>query len=132
MTIETVSLKELFRMVRDEIDPQLSIRKVKWSQSDYLPEIKADRLAVLRVIRNLVDNALKYGGDALSEISIGYQESDESHILSVMDDGIGLNAGDSKEIFDAFKRTQTSKGIEGAGLGLAIVNEIAEQHAQTR
>lgn len=129
ITIENVNLKELFRMVREEIAPQLSIRKVKWSQPAYLPEIKADRLAVLRVIRNLVDNALKYGGDDLSEISIGYQESDESHILSVMDDGIGLKAGDSKDIFDIFKRTKTSRGIEGAGLGLAIVKEIAERHA---
>ena len=129
ITIEKVNLKNLFQMVRDEIAPQLSIRKVKWSQPDYLPKIKADRLAIVRVIRNLVDNALKYGGDELSEIRIGYQESDESHILSVMDDGIGLKAGDSKEIFNTFKRTETSRGIEGAGLGLAIVKEIAERHA---
>ena len=116
-------------MVRDEIDPQLSIRKVKWSQPAYLPEIKADRLAMVRMIRNLVDNALKYGGDDLSEISIGYQESDESHIISVLDDGIGMKEGDSKDVFDIFKRAKTSRGIEGAGLGLAIVKEIAEQHA---
>ena len=129
ITIENVNLKELFQMVREEIAPQLSIRKIKWFQPDHLPEIRADRLSIVRVIRNLVDNALKYGGDDLSEISIGYQKSDESHILSVMDDGIGLKAGDSKEIFDTFKRTETSRGIEGAGLGLAIVKEIAERHA---
>ena len=124
-----LNLKNLFQMVRDEIAPQLSIRNIKWSQSDHLPEIRADRLSIVRAIRNLVDNALKYGGDELSEIRIGYQESDDSHILSVMDDGIGLKAGDSKEIFNTFKRTETSRGIEGAGLGLAIVKEIAERHA---
>jgi len=129
ITIENVNLKELFQMVREEIAPQLSIRKIKWTQPDHLPEIRADRLSIVRVIRNLVDNALKYGGDDLSEISIGYQKSDESHILSIMDDGIGLKAGDSNEIFDTFKRTKTSRGIEGAGLGLAIVKEIAERHA---
>ena len=129
ITIENVKLKELFQMVREEIAPQLSIRKIRWSQPDHLPEIRADRLSIVRVIRNLVDNALKYGGDDLSEISIGYQKSDETHVLSVMDDGIGLKAGDSKEIFDIFKRTETSKGIEGTGLGLAIVKEIAERHA---
>lgn len=128
MTIENVDLGELFHMVREEIAPQLRIRNVRWSQAATLPQIKADRLAVVRVIRNLVDNALKYGGDDLSEINIGYQESDESHILSVMDDGIGLKEGDSKDIFDIFKRTKTSRGIEGAGLGLAIVKEIAERH----
>ena len=116
-------------MVREEIAPQLSIRNIKWSHPDHLPQIRADRLSIVRVIRNLVDNALKYGGDDLSEISIGYRKSDESHILSVMDDGIGLKEGDSKEIFDTFKRTETSRGIEGAGLGLAIVKEIAERHA---
>ena len=129
VTIENVDLGELFHMVREEIRPRLSIRKIRWSQPATLPEIKADRLAVVRVIRNLVDNALKYGGDDLSEINIGYQESDESHILSVMDDGIGLEPGDSKDIFDVFKRMKTSRGIEGAGLGLAIVKEIAERHA---
>jgi len=129
ITIENVNLKELFQMVREEIAPQLSIRKIKWSQPDHLPGIRADRLSIVRIIRNLVDNALKYGGDDLSEISIEYQKSDESHILSVMDDGIGLKAGDSKEIFDTFKRTETSRGIDGAGLGLAIVKEIAERHA---
>ncbi len=129
MTIENLNLKELFQMVREEIAPQLNSRKIKWSQPDHLPGIRADRLSIVRIIRNLVDNALKYGGDALSEISIGYQKSDESHILSVMDDGIGLKTGDSKKIFDTFKRTETSRGIEGAGLGLAIVKEIAERHA---
>ena len=127
--VENVNLKELFQMVREEIAPQLSIRNIKWSQPDHFPEIGADRLSIVRVIRNLVDNALKYGGDELSEISIGYQKSDEFHILSVMDDGIGLKEGDSKEIFDTFKRTETSRGIEGAGLGLSIVKEIAERHA---
>lgn len=128
ITIESVNLRKLFQMVKEEIAPQLSTRKVRWSEPAYLPEIKADRLAVVRMIRNLVDNALKYGGDDLSEINIGYQESDESHILSVMDDGIGLKEADSKDVFDIFKRTKTSRGIEGAGLGLAIVKEIAERH----
>ena len=129
ITIETVNLKEVFRLVREEIAPQLSTRKIEWSHPDYLLEIKADRLAIVRVIRNLVDNALKYGGDDLSEISIKYQESDTYHVLSVTDNGIGLKEGDSEGIFDTFKRTETSRGIEGAGLGLAIVKEIVEQHA---
>jgi PAS domain S-box-containing protein len=128
ITIEQVDLRELFQMLREEIIHQLSIRKVTWSAPAYLPEIKADRLTIVRAMRNLIDNALKYGGDDLSEINIGYQESDEFHILSVMDDGIGLKEADSKDIFDTFKRTKASRGIEGSGLGLAIVKEIAGRH----
>ncbi len=75
-----------------------------------------------------MDNTLKYGGDELSEIEIGYEESDEFHILSVMDDGIGIAEKDSKKIFSPFERSVTAIGIDGTGLGLAIANEIAGQH----
>jgi PAS domain S-box-containing protein len=128
-TIERVKLKDILLMVRDEFSPRLNIRQIKWLEPAYIPEIKADRLSILRVLRNLVDNAFKYGGDDLSEISIGYEESDEFHILSVRDNGIGIRKKHFKKIFGAFQRTQTSRGIEGTGLGLAIVKEIAEQHS---
>ena len=85
-------------------------------------------MSIIRVVRNLVDNAIKYGGDDLREIKIGYKESDETHIISVTDDGVGLKVEDSEEIFELFKRKKTSKGIQGTGLGLAIVKEIVERH----
>jgi K+-sensing histidine kinase KdpD len=85
-------------------------------------------LSILRVFRNFVDNALKYGGESLSEISIGYQGNDDSHILSVSDNGAGIRGGDYEGLFVAFRRNDTSKAVEGAGLGLAIVSEIAERH----
>jgi len=53
----------------------------------YIPEIKADKLSILRALRNLVDNALKYGGDDLSQINIGYEKFDEFHLLFIRDDG---------------------------------------------
>ena len=128
-TIERVKLKDILLMVRDEFSPRLNIRQIQWLEPAYIPEIKADRLSILRGLRNLVDNALKYGGDDLNEISIGYEESDEFYILSVRDNGIGIRKKHFKKIFGAFQRTQTSRGIEGTGLGLAIVKEIAEQHS---
>jgi signal transduction histidine kinase len=98
-------------------------------EPDDIPDIKADRLSIIRALRNLVDNALKYGGEALSEINIRYKESRESHILSIRDNGIGLKEQDyHQDIFAPFIRIKTSKGIEGSGLGLTIVREIAEKH----
>jgi signal transduction histidine kinase len=85
-------------------------------------------LSILRVFRNFVDNALKYGGEGLSEISIGYQGNDDFHIFSVSDNGAGIRGGDYEGLFAAFRRDDTSKAVEGAGLGLAIVSEIAERH----
>jgi len=126
--IERLRLEEILMMVREDFSPRLKIRQIEWSESPHMPEINADRLSILRVLRNLVDNALKYGGDDLSEINVGCEESNEFHVLYVKDDGIGIMREDFKKIFRAFERTQTSRGIEGTGLGLAIVKEIAEQH----
>jgi signal transduction histidine kinase len=94
-----------------------------------MPAIKADRLSILRILRNLVDNALKYGGDDLREIRIGYEKSERFHILSVSDDGIGIKGEDAEKIFEVFQRQKRPGGVEGTGLGLAIVKELAEQHS---
>jgi signal transduction histidine kinase len=88
-------------------------------------------MSILRVLRNLVDNALKHGGDELTEIRLDYEGSDEYHTLSVSDDGVAIKSEDSEKIFGPFQRQEASTGVEGSGLGLAIVKEIAEQHGGT-
>jgi PAS domain S-box-containing protein len=129
LTIERLALKEVLRVIKEEFSSQLSIREIRWSEPDYIPEITADRLCIIRALRNLVDNALKYGGEALSEIHIKYRGSGEFHILSIKDNGIGLKEQDShQDIFAPFIRSKASKGIQGSGLGLAIIREIAEKH----
>jgi len=128
LQIERVRLKEIIQMIREEFSNQINIRKIQWLEPDNMPDIMADRIAILRVFRNFVDNALKYGGDGLSEIEIGYRDTPESHILFVRDDGVGISKEDSKGIFGLFKRVKTSTGIKGTGLGLAVVKEIAQHH----
>ena len=85
-------------------------------------------LGLVRAVRNLVDNALKYGGERLSEIRIFVENSPHYHILSVSDDGVGIKKEDINRIFRPFVRHSPSRSIQGTGLGLAIVKEIAEQH----
>lgn len=129
LTIERLEIKEILQLIREDFSTQLNIREISWLEPDYIPEIKADRLSIIRVLRNLVDNALKYGGEALSEINIGYKGSSKFQILSIKDNGIGLKEQDySQDIFDPFTRSKTSKWIEGLGLGLTIVREVAEKH----
>ena len=126
--IETIQLTQLLQMVRDEFSAQLDIRDITWSQPETLPSIKADRLSMLRILRNLVENALKHGGDDLSEVSVEYRESDEFHVLTVSNDGLPIKLGDPENLFRPFQRQETSEGVEGSGLGLSIVKELTEQH----
>jgi len=128
LNIERVKLEEILEMVRDEFSTQLNIRQIRWSQPETMPEIKADRLSILRILRNLVDNALKYGGDDLSEIALGYRGNDEFHIVSVSNDGVTIKQEDFDRIFGPFQRHETARGIEGTGLGLAIVKTLAARH----
>ena len=128
LKVEPIDSHEIFQMIRDEFSAQLSIRQVDCSWPETAPLVKADRLSLLRVFRNLVDNALKYGGEQLSEIRIGYEESSDFHIFSVCDNGVGINTENPEKLFALFQRHETSKGIAGTGLGLAIVKEIVERH----
>lgn len=128
LNVERVNLKELLQMVREEFSPRLSIHQIGWLEPEKMPGIRADRLSLLRVFRNLVDNALKYGGENLSEIRIGYKKMRAFHVISVSDDGVPINGEDSEKIFGLFQRHPTSRGTEGTGIGLAIVKELAEKH----
>jgi signal transduction histidine kinase len=121
-------MAEVLRAVGEEFAAQLRLRGTEWSIGEDMPAIKADRLSMVRVIRNLVDNALKYGGGELSRISIRYEDGGRFHIFSVSDDGVGIREEDCEKIFGLFQRNTASRSIEGSGLGLAIVKDIAEQH----
>lgn len=128
LNIEDIKLEELLEVVKDEVSAELEGRQISWSQPEDLPQIRADRFSMLRLLRNLVDNSLKYGGEHLSHVRFGYEASGEFHILCLSDNGVGIKGADQERIFGLFERRETSKGIEGAGLGLAIVREIAEHH----
>jgi signal transduction histidine kinase len=128
LVIERVELGEVLTLLKDEFSAQMRLRQVKWSVPDIVPAVVADRLGLIRILRNLVENALKYGGEELTEIQIGYQDAGDDHVISVRDDGAGFKDTEAEKIFGLFVRSESSKGVKGTGLGLAIVRELARQH----
>jgi signal transduction histidine kinase len=96
-----------------------------------LPPLLADGSRVQRVLRNLVDNALRHtppGGRV--EVSACFLDS--SVVLSVSDSGPGVADAERERIFDRFYRGERSRtresGTVGAGLGLAIARGLVEAH----
>jgi K+-sensing histidine kinase KdpD len=128
LNIEDLRIGGILGELKEEFSSVLESRHINWMKPKEDHIIKADRLSITRVLRNLVDNALKYGGDNLSEIRIGYRENENFHILSVGDDGVGIKKDQYDKIFQVFQREETSRGVPGTGLGLAIVKEVAERH----
>jgi len=128
LIFDKIDLKEICQTIKEEFSVPLHSRQIRLMEPELLSEIIGDRLALLRVLRNLIDNALKYGGKDLSEIEIGYKESDKHHILYISDNGVGITKEDSITIFEFSERGTTSADIEGLGFGLSIVKEIAKHH----
>lgn len=92
----------------------------------------ADRLAIERILQNLVDNALSVlpaGGHVwLAAAPLHLQGRPEGISLSVTDDGPGFPPGTQSRVFERFFRADPSRTGSGSGLGLAIVRELARAH----
>jgi signal transduction histidine kinase len=126
--LRVVNANEVIENIREEFSSRLEDRTIKWTVNGSPPEIIADKLALTRAFRNLVENALKYGGRDLEEICIRYRQDGDFHVFSFRDNGVGIKREDREKVFEIFQRNETSRGTSGAGLGLAIVREVALRH----
>lgn len=126
--MKDTNIKKILKHIRDEISPVLEGRGIKWSEPDIVPAVMADELAITRVFRNLIDNALKHAGKDLGKITIGYEQDKNFHIFSFSNDGIPMKKKDSGVVFQMFGRLPGAEDTEGSGLGLTIVKEIVEAH----
>ena len=96
--------------------------------------IRGDKRRLARVIANLIDNAMAYGGGK-PEIVISVVDADDepmSHVqIAVVDNGPGVPEVERDLIFERFARgggAGRRSGSEGAGLGLSLVNEHVKMH----
>ena len=84
---------------------------------------RTDRLRVEQAITNLVDNAIKYGLGKPIRVSCG-ADADRA-LISVSDQGIGIDPLDHGRIFDRFERAVSDRSYGGLGLGLFITRTVA-------
>ena len=91
--------------------------------------VEADPEAMRRVVRNLLENAVKYSPDSPA-VWVETARAAHSAVLRVRDEGIGIPGEEHARIFDKFVRGEGAKRscIEGTGIGLAMVKEIVEVH----
>jgi two-component system, OmpR family, sensor histidine kinase BaeS len=91
------------------------------------PQAFADRAAMLRVLVNLLDNAMRH---AASTVSLRVAASGEDVVFVVEDDGSGIAEADLPQLFDPLFRADRTRNSAtgGAGLGLAIVQRLTHAH----
>lgn len=105
-----------------------TIREAKASvTTDALPIVTIDALRMSQVFRNLIGNAIKYRSAALPEVHISAAPHDDYHVISVQDNGIGIDPAYADSVFVLFKRLH-GRDMPGTGVGLSVCKDIVEHH----
>jgi signal transduction histidine kinase len=127
--LETVDLAALARAVADAVTP---VRVPVIVTADMPVMVTGDADQLTRLVRNLLDNAIRY---AASRVDIAVTTGGDSALLRVTDDGPGVDPSDRERIFERFVRRDTARTrvaqVGSAGLGLSIARDIAVAHGGT-
>lgn len=127
---ESVDLYETLRSIRAELADAI---RVSGSELRVMAAERVigswDRMGIESVVRNLVSNAIKYGGGKPIDVEIDIRA--DAACMVVTDRGIGIAASEQERIFHRFERAVPSEHYGGLGLGLWIVRQIVEAHGGT-
>jgi len=123
-----VDLASLFDDLRAEF-PSTLTTPVDWRLAPGLPFLHTDRDKLGTILRNLVQNAVKYTPCGSVTVEAGWTEETDSVDIRVTDTGIGISREDLPHIFDKFHRAPSGQShalVSGVGLGLYIVRQFVE------
>ena len=93
-----------------------------------LPKVDADPLQMERLFLNLIENAVRYRGEAPPQIRVAAGRRDGFWEFSIADNGIGIAPEFKDKVFDIFARLNSREKYEGTGVGLASCRKIVERH----
>jgi len=127
----SISLRALIEELREEMQPLAAEKEIALEElvPEDLPQLRADRAKLRRVLVNLVSNALKFtpkGG----RVRVSAAREDSFVRVSVSDTGVGIQPDDLRDIFDKYAqaRSRATRSEKGTGLGLYITRQLVELH----
>ncbi|MFT3895866.1 MAG: PAS domain S-box protein [Anaerolineales bacterium] len=122
-----VPFEEIVREALSLVEGRLQARQVKVQVKAGLPSIYGDRVRLVEIVQNLVDNSCRFMGDqADPRIDIGVEIQGIRSVLFVRDNGMGIEPEYQERIFGLFNKLDANS--EGTGIGLALVKRIVEVH----
>jgi two-component system, OmpR family, sensor histidine kinase KdpD len=122
------SVNEIIHLALEEAQPILGDRVVEVQVPESMPFVRLDRKLVRRVLRHLIENAVKYSPSG-SPLQIAARIEDDRLFVSVEDSGQGIEDFEKPLIFRKFYRGHRQRDrIAGTGMGLAIVKAILDAH----
>jgi PAS domain S-box-containing protein len=124
---EDVDVGALVRRVKERLVLKLEQEGAEFIIEEPLPTVRGDRGRIRQVFANLTENAVKFRRvERRLRIEVGCEEEMGFYRFHVRDNGIGIAPQYQEQIFESFR--QLDGGIEGVGMGLALVKKIVEHH----
>ena len=121
-------LTRLASEVRDDLAATMA-RAGGRIEFGHLPMAHGDPSLLRIALQNLVGNGLKFSAEGtVPLVNIAATLTADRLLITVRDNGIGMNADQTQRIFEMFQRLHTRKRYAGTGLGLSIVRRVAELH----
>ena len=93
-----------------------------------LPTVTGRPSQLLLLFQNLIANAIKFNDKNPPSIHVAAQEKETEWSFSVADNGIGIDAEFTEQIFQVFRRLHSRDKYPGTGIGLAICERVVDQH----
>jgi len=124
---ETLDLHEILRQCVDEIQPLLKDKgqEIRLEVPGNPLYVVCDRLRLSEVVMNILSNANKFTPNGGS-IIIRVEEDATTIIVSISDNGIGIDKEDLKRVFEPFATIEKPTYIKGSGLGLSLAKKLVE------
>lgn len=95
---------------------------------DELPTVLGDQSQLVQLLQNLIENGLKYQSDEPPRIHVSATQTAGEWVVSVCDNGIGIEPEYQQRIFEIFRRLHTQPEYPGTGIGLAVCRKVIERH----
>jgi signal transduction histidine kinase len=125
--IQVTPLKEVIKEIILNLHHSIEKRNAVVRYPSVLPDILMSRVHITQLIQNLVANALKFS-EVQPEVEIGFKKHDNTFIIYIKDNGIGIKEEYADKIFKVFQRLDRSRSYEGTGIGLSICKSLVDRY----
>ncbi len=125
---EALHAEDLNQLVAEQVSAErLQQRQLEMALANHLPLVPMRRIAMKRVLTNLIENAIKYS-DGPIEVHTGFEKGSKRLYVQVRDHGPGIPEEQMAKMFEPFTQGDSARGSAGSGLGLAIIKKIVDMH----
>lgn len=124
---ESVDLQAVLDDVLTDLDRRIESADADIT-SESLPTVTGDASQLRQVFQNLLDNAIEYSGEGTPRVRISATLEGDEWVVSVSDEGIGIDPADADQVFEMFQRLHSQEEHAGTGIGLALCKRIVERH----